>query len=108
MVYVGLVISVLAPLAFAAPRYPEVNYWFSLWVLFLFVSHTVFLIRDPSSSGDSYTQTGFEFNGTQPSIGNPLGNPPYPVCTPFLTIQRHWADVRLGLDGYRWTKLDRH
>ncbi|KAF2020915.1 carbohydrate esterase family 16 protein [Aaosphaeria arxii CBS 175.79] len=31
--------------------------------------------------GDSYTQTGFDVNGTQPSPGNPLGNPPYPGWT---------------------------
>lgn len=29
-------------------------------------------------SGDSYTQTSFNASGTLPSIGNPLGNPPYP------------------------------
>ena len=29
-------------------------------------------------SGDSYTATGFDVGGTQPSLGNPLGNPPYP------------------------------
>lgn len=26
-------------------------------------------------SGDSYTQTNFDINGTQPSAGNPMGNP---------------------------------
>jgi phospholipase/lecithinase/hemolysin len=31
--------------------------------------------------GDSYTQTGFDVNGTQPSPSNPLGNPPYPGWT---------------------------
>ena len=35
-----------------------------------------------SESGDSYTQTGFEPNGTLPAVGNPLGNPPYPVLYP--------------------------
>lgn len=34
-------------------------------------------------SGDSYTQTGFVDNGTLPSVGNPLGNPPYPVRRSF-------------------------
>lgn len=33
------------------------------------------------SFGDSYTQTGFEVNGTQPSRENPLGNPAYPGYT---------------------------
>ncbi|TLD25882.1 carbohydrate esterase family 16 protein [Venturia nashicola] len=31
--------------------------------------------------GDSYTQTGFNPSGIQPSLGNPLGNPPYPGWT---------------------------
>ncbi|EME46056.1 carbohydrate esterase family 16 protein [Dothistroma septosporum NZE10] len=31
--------------------------------------------------GDSYTTTGFEVNGTQPSAANPFGNPPYPGYT---------------------------
>jgi phospholipase/lecithinase/hemolysin len=34
-----------------------------------------------ASSGDSYTQTGFDVNGTQPNPANPLGNPPYPGYT---------------------------
>ncbi|EKG10343.1 Lipase GDSL [Macrophomina phaseolina MS6] len=32
-------------------------------------------------SGDSYTQTGFDVNGTQPSADNPFGNPTYPGWT---------------------------
>ncbi|CZT22713.1 uncharacterized protein RCC_08418 [Ramularia collo-cygni] len=28
--------------------------------------------------GDSYTATGFSMSGTQPSVSNPLGNPPVP------------------------------
>lgn len=32
-------------------------------------------------SGDSYTQTGFNVKGTQPSPTNPLGNPSYPGWT---------------------------
>ncbi|OSS51073.1 hypothetical protein B5807_04688 [Epicoccum nigrum] len=31
--------------------------------------------------GDSYTQTGFDLNGAQPSAANPFGNPPYPGWT---------------------------
>lgn len=31
--------------------------------------------------GDSYTQTGFDVKGTQPSPSNPMGNPPYPGWT---------------------------
>lgn len=31
--------------------------------------------------GDSYTQTGFDVNGTQPNTANPLGNPTYPGWT---------------------------
>lgn len=32
-------------------------------------------------SGDSYTTTSFNSSSTLPSIGNPLGNPPYPGLT---------------------------
>jgi hypothetical protein len=31
--------------------------------------------------GDSYTQTGFDVKGAQPSLSNPFGNPPYPGWT---------------------------
>ncbi|KAH9864134.1 hypothetical protein J1614_010068 [Plenodomus biglobosus] len=31
--------------------------------------------------GDSYTQTGFDVNGTQPNAANPFGNPTYPGWT---------------------------
>ncbi|KAL1801402.1 hypothetical protein ACET3X_001744 [Alternaria dauci] len=31
--------------------------------------------------GDSYTQTGFDVNGAQPSASNPFGNPAYPGWT---------------------------
>ncbi|KAJ6459058.1 fungal cellulose binding domain-containing protein [Mycena sanguinolenta] len=40
---------------------PKVAYWFSF--------------------GDSYTTTGFTWNSTLPSIGNPLGNPAFPGDT---------------------------
>ncbi|THG99690.1 hypothetical protein EW145_g7216 [Phellinidium pouzarii] len=50
---------------------PEVNYWFSF--------------------GDSYTQTGFVLTDTLPSIGNPLGNPPYPGYTAVGGV--NWIDV---------------
>ena len=33
------------------------------------------------TSGDSYTDTGFDINGAQPSAENPLGNPAYPSHT---------------------------
>ena len=33
------------------------------------------------TSGDSYTDTGFDINGAQPSVENPLGNPAYPSHT---------------------------
>ncbi|KAL7273109.1 hypothetical protein RUND412_004054 [Rhizina undulata] len=33
------------------------------------------------SFGDSYSQTGFELNGTAPSPANPLGNPDFPGYT---------------------------
>ena len=71
------------------------------------MSHFGSLIQYPLPSGDSYTQTGFELNGTQPAIGNPLGNPPYPVRACSLTIARPRADGRLGFHGDRWAKLGR-
>jgi len=49
----------------------EVNYWFSF--------------------GDSYTSSGFLVNGTQPAIGNALGNPPYPGSTTVGGV--NWVDV---------------
>jgi len=48
-----------------------VNYWFSF--------------------GDSYTQTQFDYTGTLPSVGNPLGNPPYPGYT--AVGGTNWIDV---------------
>lgn len=33
------------------------------------------------TSGDSYSQTGFDINGNKPSASNPLGNPPLPGWT---------------------------
>ncbi|EMD33269.1 carbohydrate esterase family 16 protein [Gelatoporia subvermispora B] len=47
------------------------NYWFSF--------------------GDSYTQTQFDINSTQPSPGNPFGNPPYPGYTAVGGV--NWIDV---------------
>lgn len=40
-------------------------------------SHT----NNAITSGDSYSQTGFEINGTLPSAANPLGNPAFPGYT---------------------------
>ncbi|KAK7032144.1 hypothetical protein VNI00_013318 [Paramarasmius palmivorus] len=42
------------------------------------------------SFGDSYTQTGFEIDGATPTVGNPLGNPPYPGWT--ATGGENWVD----------------
>ncbi|KIJ45101.1 carbohydrate esterase family 16 protein [Sphaerobolus stellatus SS14] len=51
---------------------PGVNYWFSF--------------------GDSYTTTGFNVTtGPLPSVGNPLGNPPYPGYTGGGGV--NWVDV---------------
>jgi len=56
--------------------------------------------------GDSYTTTGFNNTvGPQPSVGNPLGNPPYPGFTAsngpnwvdFLTVQYN-ASILLTYD----------
>lgn len=58
----------LAPLTIAAP-FQETSWfgWKNVKQLFVF--------------GDSYTQTGFDVKGTQPSASNPFGNPPYPGWT---------------------------
>ncbi|KAI0262174.1 hypothetical protein BC834DRAFT_829225 [Gloeopeniophorella convolvens] len=54
----------------SVPTPGAVNYWFSF--------------------GDSYTQTGFLNNETLPSVGNPLGNPPYPGYTAVGGV--NWID----------------
>ncbi|CAL1711720.1 unnamed protein product [Somion occarium] len=43
------------------------------------------------SFGDSYTQTGFTTDGAAPSVGNPLGNPPYPGYT--AVGGTNWIDL---------------
>jgi hypothetical protein len=55
-----------------------------------FVASTLPLIHG-FRSGDSYTQTGFDITGTQPAIGNPLGNPTYPGYT--ATGGANWIDA---------------
>ena len=37
-----------------------------------------------SSSGDSYTATGFDLTKQQPSLSDPLGNPTYNPSSPYL------------------------
>ncbi|KAG9091801.1 hypothetical protein FRC06_000378 [Ceratobasidium sp. 370] len=44
------------------------------------------------SFGDSYTQTGFNINGTKPAVGNPLGNPTYPGYTACGSVP-NWVDL---------------
>ncbi|KAF2150591.1 carbohydrate esterase family 16 protein [Myriangium duriaei CBS 260.36] len=52
-------------------------------------------LRHMVAFGDSFTSTGFEFRGPQPTQDNPLGNPPYPGRTfangpnwiDYLTVQ---------------------
>ncbi|KAF2767475.1 lipolytic enzyme, G-D-S-L [Teratosphaeria nubilosa] len=41
--------------------------------------------------GDSYTTTGFNVSGTQPSLSDPMGNPGYPGTT--LSGYDNWIDV---------------
>lgn len=56
-----------------------------------------------SNSGDSYTSTGFNINGPQPSRENPLGNPAYPGDTTigspdwsiYLTTQYNSSFIKL-------------
>lgn len=40
--------------------------------------------------GDSYSDTGFQVNGTQPNPSNPLGNPEFPGRT--FSNGRNWVD----------------
>ncbi|KAI2633344.1 hypothetical protein GGS21DRAFT_129912 [Xylaria nigripes] len=40
--------------------------------------------------GDSYTETGFDYTQAQPSVENPLGNPPYPGI--ISTDGLNWVD----------------
>lgn len=61
--------SILLSLAASAVAAPTCTWssWKNVKNLFIF--------------GDSYTQTGFDINGTQPNAANPFGNPPYPGWT---------------------------
>ncbi|EJD08183.1 uncharacterized protein FOMMEDRAFT_187171 [Fomitiporia mediterranea MF3/22] len=43
------------------------------------------------SFGDSYTQTGFDPTGVLPTVGNPMGNPPYPGYTAVGGV--NWIDL---------------
>ncbi|KAF2465554.1 uncharacterized protein BDR25DRAFT_239288 [Lindgomyces ingoldianus] len=58
-----------SPFAIAAPSKakPSWSGWKGVKYFFVF--------------GDSYTQTGFNVNGTQPNPANPMGNPDYPGWT---------------------------
>lgn len=44
--------------------------------------------------GDSYTQTQFNYTSTQPSAGNPFGNPPYPGFTACGSVP-NWIDLAI-------------
>jgi hypothetical protein len=56
-------------------------------------------------SGDSYTQTGFNIStGPLPSVGNPLGNPPYPVR--FRTLHT-WIGIDAEDLSHLYTGLHR-
>ncbi len=60
----------------------------------------------PSScrnSGDSYTSTGFNINGTQPSRENPLGNPVYPGDT--TVGSPDWSSYLTALYNASFVKL---
>lgn len=50
------------------------------------------------SFGDSYTATKFDFNGAQPSLLNPLGNPVFPGTTPCGAVPNWlaWATTTLN------------
>ena len=62
-------------------------------------------------SGDSYTQTDFEPNGTAPAPGNPLGNPPYPVSDTVLlciclTNGNYDTQGYTAVGGTNWIDVD--
>ncbi|OQN98525.1 hypothetical protein B0A48_15786 [Cryoendolithus antarcticus] len=74
--------SSTSPTSSSAPLpYPPPNatYWHG-WPA---ISHMIVF-------GDSYTTTGFNVSGAQPSVANPLGNPPYPGYT--ATNGPNWVD----------------
>lgn len=56
------------------------------------MSNSFIVVGQHSSyySGDSYSETGFKPSSTLPSIGNPLGNPPYPGHT--AVGGENWVD----------------
>nr|POF07104.1 acetylesterase [Quercus suber] len=64
--------------------------------------------------GDSYTTTGFDSSGVQPSFSNPLGNPVYPGQTSsngpnwvdFLTTVHNQSVVRTANLAYGGATLD--
>ena len=58
-------------------------------------------------SGDSYTQTGFDPTGVLPSVGNPLGNPTYPVRPGSRLNYYSCSIVVIGMDRNRGCELDR-
>lgn len=70
--------------------------------------------RVHGSSGDSYTSTSFNINGPQPSVENPLGNPPYPGATSangpnyvdFLTTTYNRSFIRTFNLGYGGATID--
>ncbi|KAF2170240.1 carbohydrate esterase family 16 protein [Zasmidium cellare ATCC 36951] len=71
MLFPTAITLALAGVAVASPGW---RFWpgpFSSWAS---VTHII-------SFGDSYTQTGFDPKGPQPSRANPLGNPDYPGDT---------------------------
>ena len=63
-------------------KYPEHLRLVSVVVL-ICISHRLLwaLSNSLSNSGDSYTSTGFDPSGLQPSRSNPIGNPAYPGDT---------------------------
>ncbi|KAI0839695.1 carbohydrate esterase family 16 protein [Hypoxylon sp. FL0890] len=64
--------------------------------------------------GDSYTQTGFNYTETQPSVLNPFGNPAYPGWTSsngpnwvgFLTVKYNASMLQTYNFGYGGATVD--
>ena len=72
------------------------------------------LVGSRGRSGDSYTSTGFNVHGPQPSPSNPLGNPAYPGATSsngpnyvdFLSTTYNESDIRTYNFGYGGATID--
>jgi hypothetical protein len=80
---VVLLVVALAGQGQSWPTFNEFKYWVSLYA-----PRKSIRLRTDTCSGDSYTQTGFNVSLTQPSLSNPMGNPPFPGWTSSKLVHR--------------------